>query len=212
MISLAIRYMLARRRQTLLTLLGIFFGTAAFISLSGLMLGFREFLIDQLVNNSAHVHIQVREEFLTDHSLDQSFYGKQIKTVFWNVPPSGRKDYAIVENPQNWYKRLNADPRVEGFSPQLTASVIFSKGKATAPGTLVGCDPVQQVKITTIGNYVTEGRWNELAAGGNRIILGDDLRKKLGVRLYQNILVSLANSKPTPFQVVAFFKTGNKLA
>jgi lipoprotein-releasing system permease protein len=204
--------MLARRRQTLLTLLGIFFGTAAFISLSGLMLGFREFLIDQLVNNSAHVHIQVREEFLTDHSLDQSFYGNQFKSVFWNVPPSGRKDYAIVENPQSWYKRLEADPRVEGFSPQLTASVIFSKGKATAPGTLIGSDPVQQVKITTIGNYVTEGKWNDLAAGGNRIILGDDLRRKLGVRLYQNILVSLANARPTPFKVVAFFKTGNKMA
>lgn len=46
MFFLAIRYLLARRRQTLLTLLGIFFGTAAYVTISGFMLGFREYLID----------------------------------------------------------------------------------------------------------------------------------------------------------------------
>lgn len=220
MIQLAIRYMISRRKQTLLTLLGIFFGTASFILLSGLLLGFREYLINQLVNNNAHVHIQVREDFLTPHSLDHSFYppitavekSSPPHTIFWDVPPSGRKDYAIVENPQAWYQRLKADPRVAGYSPQLTASVIFSKGKATAPATLIGCDPLQQIRITTIGDYVVEGKWDDLAGGGNRIILGEELRKKLGVRLYQNVQISAAHGTPTPFKIVAFYRTGTKLA
>jgi lipoprotein-releasing system permease protein len=117
-----------------------------------------------------------------------------------------------VENPQNWYKRLAADPRVAAYSPQLTANVIFSKGKATASAALVGCDPVQQVKVTTIGEYVIEGKWTDLAAGGNRIAIGDELRKKLGVYVSQNILVSSAKSPPTPFKVVAVFRTGSMQA
>ncbi len=212
MIALAFKYLLARPRQTFLTLLGIFFGAAAFVTLSGIMLGFREYLIDQLVNNGAHVHIQVREDFLKDHSLDQAFYQDQFQTIFWKIPPSGRKDYARIDNPQSWYRRLEADPRVAGFTPQLTASVIFSKGKATAPATIIGCDPLMQAKITTIGDYVAEGKWQDLASGGNRVIIGDDLRSKLGVRLYENVLVSLAKSAPIPFKVVAIFKTGNKMS
>lgn len=188
MIFLALRYLIARRRQTILTLLGIFFGAAAYVSISGFFLGFREYLVDQLVNNSAHVHVQAREEFLTEHSLDDSFYGKLVRYVFWSTPPAGRKDNAVVESPQSWYRRLAADPRVAAWSPQLTANVIFSKGRATASAALVGCDPVQQIKVTTIGDYVIAGSWSDLAAGGNRVVIGDELRKKLGVYVSQTIL------------------------
>jgi lipoprotein-releasing system permease protein len=211
-IFLALRYLTARRRQTILTLLGIFFGAAAYVAISGFMLGFRYYLVDQLVNNSAHVHVQAREDFLTEHGLDEPFYGKLVRHVFWSTPPSGRKDNAIVENPQNWYKRLAADPRVAAYSPQLTANVIFSMGKATASAALIGCDPVQQVKVTTIGDYVVDGKWSDLTAGGNRIAIGDELRKKLGVLVSQNILVSSAKSPPTPFKVVAVFRTGSMQA
>lgn len=212
MIFLSVRYLLARRRQTILTFLGIFFGTVAFVAISGFMLGFREYLVDQLINNSAHIHIQAREDFLTEHSLDKSFYGEEYKHIFWDPPPSGRKDSAMVDNPQQWYKRLKADNRVQAFSPQLKTAAIFSNGKATASSTIIGCDPLQQTKVTTIGDYVTEGDFTELAAGGNRLAVGSELKKRLGLRLYQNLLVASANSPPTPFKVAAVFETGNVMA
>ncbi|MBK9294649.1 MAG: ABC transporter permease [Oligoflexia bacterium] len=212
MTFLAVKYLLARRRQTVLMLLGIFFGTAAYVAISGFMLGFREYLVEQLINNNAHIHIQAREEFLTNHSLDHSFYKKAYDYIFWSTPPSGRKDSAIVENPQLWYERLRNDPRVVAYSPQLTTSVIFSKGKATVPATLIGCDPLQQTKVTTIGEYITQGKFSDLAVGGNRVILGDELMNRLGARVSENIFLSLANSAPIPFKVVGIYKTGNKLA
>jgi lipoprotein-releasing system permease protein len=209
MIQLALRYLLARRKQTILTLLGIFFGTAAYVAISGFMLGFREYMTDQLVNNNAHVHIQAREEFLSEHGLDDSFYGNLVSHVFWSVPPSGRKNSAMVENPQSWYKRLSADPRVVAFSPQLTAAVVIANGKVTVPSTIIGVDPIAQKKVTTIGNYITEGKFDDLAYGGNRLAIGDELKKKLGARLNQNVLVAVASGeKPSPFKISAFFKTG----
>jgi lipoprotein-releasing system permease protein len=209
MIFLAARYLLARRRQTLLTLLGIFFGAAAYVAISGFMLGFREYLVDQLVNNNAQILIQAREDFLTEHSLDQAFYGDAYRHVFWVSPPSGTKGNILVENPQKWYERLRDDPRVLAFTPQLTANVVLSNGPATASTVLIGTDPSAQVKVTTIGDYVTQGEWSGLAAGGNRLVLGDELRKKLGVNLSQNVLVSLPGGTPTPFKVVAIFDTGS---
>ncbi len=208
MIFLAWRYLLARPRQTILTLLGIFFGTMAYISISGFLLGFRGFLVDQLVNNNAHVFIRAREDFLTEHSLDASFYPKALH-IFWQPAPSGRKDADIVENPQAWYERLRADPRVVAFTPHLTAAVIFSNGKATVPTSITGCDPQQQKQVTTIGEDMIEGSFSDLAAGGNRVVVGSELQKKLGVRVLQNIWLAPAQGAAVPFKVVGVFKTGN---
>lgn len=210
---LAFRYLLSRRRQTLLMLLGVSFGTAAFVLLSGIMLGFRGYLVGQLLDNSGHVYIQAREEFLTERSLDASFFSDAPGLLaLWRVPPSGRKDSDTVEFPQAWYARLAADPRVAAYSPRLTTAVLFAKGRATATSTLIGCDPDRQARVTTIGRYVTEGRFGDLGAGGRRLALGDELKRKLGVELSQNVLVSLPDAAaPVPFKIAAVFRTGNKL-
>lgn len=211
MISLAIKYLFSRPRQTLLMLLGIFFGTAAYVTISGIMLGFREYLIDQLVNNNAYVHIQAREVFLEEHSLDADFFGQRGAThVFWDPPPSGRTDSGKVEKPQSWYERLKADPRVVAFSPQLTAGVIVSSGKSSASANLIGCDPLQQTKVTSIGSFMREGKFSDLALGGNRIVIGEELQQSLGVRLHQNVQVTFGSSGASPFKVVGIYKTGNK--
>src|SRR5688572_19270251 len=127
MFFLAIRHLLSRRRQTILTLFGIFLGSMGYILVSGFMLGFREFIIDQLVNNDAQVRVFAREEYVTRQLLDKSFFRDQFLHVFWKSSPSGRKDSARIENPQGWYKRLQADPRVEAFSPQLSAQVVLTR-------------------------------------------------------------------------------------
>lgn len=212
MIFLALKYLFSRPRQTVLTLLGIFLGTAAYVAISGFMLGFRGYLVDQLINNDAHVHIGAREEFLGTHFLDEEFYGRAYDHVFWRLPPAGRKDSDMVENPQQWYKRLDADPRVVAYSPQLATSVIFSNKTATASSTLTGVDALRQVRVTTIGKYVTEGKFEDLAGGGNRLVIGSELQKKLGAQISQNVMVAFADGPPTPFKIVGIFKTGNKLS
>ncbi|MBF0511355.1 MAG: ABC transporter permease [Candidatus Omnitrophica bacterium] len=211
MIFLAFRYLFSKKKQTFFTILGIFFGTVAFVGISGLMLGFRGYIIDQLVNNDAHIHIESREEFLSQHSLDQSIKFPALH-VFWIQPPSGRKDNALIENPQQWYYRLKSDKRVAAFSGQLTAGVVFSVGKSNVSSSLTGCDPYAQVKVSTISKHVIEGRFEDLATGGNRIAIGEQLQKRLGVHLYQNVLVSLADRPATPFKVVAIYKFGNNNA
>jgi lipoprotein-releasing system permease protein len=74
MLFLALRHLMSRKKQTSLTLLGIILGTAAYIAISGMMLGFQTFMIDQLVNNDSHIRIKAREDILTPNSLNSSFF------------------------------------------------------------------------------------------------------------------------------------------
>lgn len=212
MLFLALRYLSSRKRQTILTLLGVFFGTCAFIVLSGFILGFRWYLINQLINNNGHVFIQSREDFITEHLLDQSFYKMKYDHVFWDTPPAGRIGEDRIENPTIWYNRLNSDPRVQHFSPQLNVPIILNKANARVSSTLTGCQANKQVEVTTIEDYMLEGSFQHLSTGGNRIIIGEELSKKLGVRVNQKIIVSSTNGDSRSFKVIGIFRTGNKFS
>ena len=210
MIFLALRYLLERKRQTVLTLLGVFFGTMAFVSVSGFFLGFQGYLVQQLVNNSAQVHIEARQDYLADHDLDEAFFGKGLLHTFWAPAPAGVKGFLDVQNPQAWYKRLQADPRVEAYSPTLTAAALFNLGRLSVAANLIGCNPDQQAKVTTVADYMTVGKFRDIAAGGNRVILGDELMKRLGAAIGQTVLVSVGTNSPAPFKVVGRFFTGSR--
>lgn len=209
------KYLLERKRQTLLTLLGVFFGTMAYVGVSGFFVGFQSFMVQQLVNNAAQVHIEARKDYLSDHILDVPFFGqtfaKSPNHVFWEAPPAGVEGFQEVQSPVKWYKRLAADPHVEGYVPQLSAPALFTLGKNSVGTTVIGCDPYQQIKVTTIKDYMIAGRFTDIGVGGNRVVLGDELMKRLGAALDQNIMVTIGtNPVPTPFKVVGRFYSGSR--
>ncbi len=209
MLFLAIKHLFARKKQTLLTLLGILLGTAAFIIISGFMLGFRYFFIDQLINNDAHIRISAKDTLLGEHELDSNFFPKA-SHIFWISAPSGRKEDPKLTNPQLWFNRLDADPQVEAYSPQLTVQVLITKRGASSSVRLLGTLPKNQTRVTTIEKTMTYGRFSDLANGGNRLIIGDELLKKLGAKIGENVFISNGKTNPTPFKIVGTFHSGVK--
>jgi lipoprotein-releasing system permease protein len=209
-IFLAIKYLIERKHQSILTLMGVFFGTVAYVSVSGFFLGFQGFMVQQLVNNSAMIHIQAREDYLNEHELDKGFYGDTVLHAFWPAPPARAVGYLGVQDPQSWYQRLAADPRVIAFSPIINAPMIFRLGPIVQAANMIGCDPVEEVKVISVGYFMVEGSFNDIAAGGNRVILGEELMKRLGAGMNQIVYASTGVGTPVAFQVVGHFSTGSR--
>jgi lipoprotein-releasing system permease protein len=210
MLFLALRYLLAKKRQTILIILGIFLGAASFITISGLMLGFREYIINELVHNDAHVFIQTREDFIEEHSLDKNFYPKnEYQHVFWTSPPSGRIASSKIENPSKWHKLLKANNNISAFSPRCNANATFSCGSTEAAGYIIGCHPNMELNIKNIRANIQEGRFEDIALGNNRLAISDYLAKHLGIKLNQTVLVSVGKNPSLPFKIVAIFKNEN---
>lgn len=203
MFFLAIRHLLSRKKQTSLTLLGIILGTAAYISISAMMLGFQSFIIDQLVNNDSHIRITAREEMLSEKSLNSAFF--DIDTlVSWVKPPSGRKDNAYILAPREWLDRLEADERVTAASPQLVLQGIASYGKLTLGISLVGSVPEKQREVSNIEKSMVNGKFSDIGTSGNRIAVGDEFLKKLGATAGETIFLTVGKGLPQPFRIVAF--------
>ncbi|MDR3606829.1 MAG: ABC transporter permease [Oligoflexia bacterium] len=211
MIFIALRYLLERKKQTVLTLLGVFFGTMAYVGVSGFFVGFQGFMVQQLVNNAAQVHVEARKDYLTEHVLDGPFFGKDWLHAFWVSPPAGVEGFQEIQNPSQWYQRLAADPRVEAYVPQLSAPALFTLGRNSVGTTIMGCDPKKQARVTTIADYMIAGKFTDIAVGGNRIVMGDELMKRLGAAMSQTVMATVGvNPVPVPFKVVGRFYSGSR--
>ncbi len=207
MFFLSWRQLMARKKQTFLILLGISLGTLLFVSISGVQLGMRSYISEQLLNNTAHVLISGAENKIEMEEVTQRFYGDA--PVRWLVPPAGKRDEVRLQNYQGWFERLSADPRVLDFSPRLSTNALVTSGKFSASIRLTGMIPERHANISSIENYVKQGSWGELRAGSNQIILGSGVVEDLGVRLGDFVNVNVSGSSK-PFKLVGVVHFGNE--
>lgn len=209
MFFLSWRQLMARKKQTLLILLGISFGTLLFVSISGVQLGMRQYISEQLLNNTAHILITGSERDILPKDVTEALYGPAAK-VFWKIPPAGKRAESRLQNYQGWQQRLESDQSVFDFSPRLSANALLSSGKFSVSAGLVGTLPERHARLTHVEKYLKEGSFTALKTGGNNIVIGTGVAKKLGVRLNQYINVSSGKGESWPYKVVGLLHYGNK--
>lgn len=207
MLFLAIRQLLARKKQTFFIFLGIVSGTLVYVFVAGIQLGFRQFFIEQLVNNDAHVKVTAHEEVITKESMLSAFYPKYKGLVNWITPPSGRRGEAHILSPQSWFNKLDHNPLVMGYSQIFKTQGLATLGEIKVPVQLSGVMPDKQLKITTLGNYIKEGKFESIGASGNRIVVGSGVLQKLGARVSQTVMLTVGSSTQ-PFKIVGSFNLG----
>jgi lipoprotein-releasing system permease protein len=206
MFFLAVRQLLSRPRQTILALLGITLGTAAFLTISGIMLGFRQLLINQLINSTAHVRISAEKPPVTEHSMDGDLFPDRL--VRWIVPPFAKDESPHLEYPQGWFDRLDAAPEVKAYAPQFVAQVLLARTKLSRPCQLIGVQAARQAQATDILEDMTAGNFMDLDKGGFEVVLGSGLAEKLGIRQGDEVNVTDARGKAHPAKVAGLFQTG----
>lgn len=209
MIYLAIRQLLSRKKQSALIFLGISFGTMIYVIIAGLQFGFREYIIEQLLNNTAHVLISGSERTIDQKELRGRFFNED-DFVKWIVPPAGKRDEAKLEYPQGWFDRLRSDVNVVAYAPRLTINAIVSRGNNRKNVSFQGIVPRQQVNITSQEDYMKEGSLLDLSAGANTIVLTSGVMESIGARVGETVRVSTGVGEARPFKVVGKLKMGNE--
>lgn len=209
MLFLSLKHLLSRKKQTGLILTGIILGSTAYVSISGMMLGFQDFILDRLVNNQAHIRISAKEEYVSPESMEKIFYPDSVAKVIWKIPPSGRKDSDELQNPKYWFSMLDNAPEVYAYSPELSSKVIFRRNKTEIAGSLIGSKAELEARVTNLSTYLSPGlKLTDLGESGNRIIIGSGLLKNLGARVGEIINISTGKGKSGPFKIIGTFTLG----
>lgn len=204
LISIAVRHLLSRKRQSIVSLMGIILGVAFFLAISSLMRGSETDFVNRLVDNSPHINI----------------------TDGFRIP---REQPAILAYPESvveirHVKPVNETRGIRGFQqildnlyatiPDILASptladqaLISSAGKAYGV-TLNGMVPEQIKQVTTIEKYMVYGSIDDLIANPDGVIIGAELAKNLALLMGDNITITSSSGQVRTFKIIGIFRTG----
>ena len=199
---IALKHLLARRRQSLVSLSGIVLGVAFFLAVSSLMQGSENDFISRLVDNSPH--ITIADEFRNPRlqPVEQLYRGVvEIRHVKPLTETRGIRGYSQILAGLHTLPALRASPVLIG---QALASFA---GKDIAV-TINGMIPAEIGDVTTIRKYMIAGGTDELIANPDGIILGDGLVRKLSLALGENVTVTAPTGAVHTFKILGVFHTG----
>lgn len=203
----ALKHIFSRKSQTLLTFLAIVLGAGGYVVFSGIQLGFQQFMVNRLIESSGHINISARDEYITPESLRGIFFdGADLR---WLNKPSGSRSNNKLTSAVAWFKKLDSSPDVIAYSPEISKSVIISRGNFTKNISLVGIDPEKHLSSTNFGNDITSGNFRSLNSGSSVVFMGESLMKFLGIKINDSVTVSTSDGKMKPMKVIGSFDSGD---
>jgi lipoprotein-releasing system permease protein len=173
----ALRYLLARRKQafisliSLISVIGVSVGVMALLIALALMTGLQAELRDRLVGSAAHVYVFKAGGFQ-------------------NIPDD--------------IQRLRSVPHVVGAAPVILGQGLARAADRDIPITLKGVIPDLESTVTEVQKRLQTGSMEDLKPKQGQIpgiVLGRDLAEKLGVYVGDSVLVLTAEGVLTPMGV-----------
>lgn len=195
----SLRYLLAKRRQTFISLI-------TFISIAGVAVGVMALIVVLAVMNGFQDDLRNRILGITSHAIVGSFNG-----TF--------SDY------QHLLEEVEKEPGVMAATPFIHAQVMISSGKSVSGALLRGIDPQTAARVINIQENMIRGNLGDLRSEKvtgegppvQGIILGVELCNNLGVRQGEWVTVISPSGRLTPmgqvpksklFQVVGVLQSG----
>lgn len=201
--SIALRHLLARKRQSLVSLSGIVIGVGFFLAISSLMQGSQNDFIKRLVDNSPHITIS--DEFRNVKKQPaQDLYEGGIVELRSVKPVSETRG---IRGYRNILEEITATPGVKASAVQSGQAIISFAGRDETI-TLNGMLPEDIRDVTTIDDYMVRGTLEDLIANRNGIVVGEALLKKLSINFGDNITIVSSTGEVRTFKIVATFRTG----
>lgn len=201
--GIALKHLLARKRQSIVSLFGIVLGTAFFLAISSLMQGSEKDFIKRLVDNSPHITISddfrdARRQPALDVFKDAAVELRHVKPL---TETRGLRGYKQI---------LEKLEKIEGLkaSPVLAGQALINYAGRDKAITLSGMVPESIRDVSTIENYMKEGTIDGLIANPGGIVIGEPLARKLSIGMGSTLTVTAPGGQVRTFKVLGIFRTG----
>lgn len=206
-IEIAKTHLLAKKRQTMVAMLGVTFGIAMFILMISFMNGFNEYLEDTMLSSTPDIRIY--NDIQTDYSksiLNEMVDTNKVMAVVHHprpkdIQPNIKASGAIID-------ALKQDPRIIAVSPQLSTQVFYNNGPVQINGSLNGVNILEEARLTNLGDKMKTGKLENLLTTDNGILMGHGLAKKLNVKTGDLVMLATPQGTSMRFRVVGTFQFG----
>jgi lipoprotein-releasing system permease protein len=205
-IRIALTHLKAKKRQTIVAMLGVTFGIAIFIFQAGLMSGFQSTFIEQTVNTTANIRIYNEAEKNRKSILEKNDQDKAHWYLVRNIKP--KDEQPRIKNGYQIIEKLEKHPEVTGVSPFLGSQAIFKMGIAQMSGRVSGVNIEKENLLFDLAKNTKQGDIFSLQTIPNGIILGEGLAELLGAGMNDNIYVISPRGVELEMKVVGIHRSG----
>ena len=199
-------HLTSRKRQTIVSMLGVTFGITVFIFQAGVITGLQDFFIEKTINATAHIHIYQDKNQKSAPVLEDVYPASETWISVPNIKskdelPKLKRGLQIVEI-------LESYPEVTGVSPSLSTQAIFKIGVADVSGIVNGVNIRKENQLFDLEEDMVSGSIIRLETVNNGIILGSGLSESLGTTLNDNITIVSPGGVALQMKVVGIIDTG----
>lgn len=201
-LRIALSHVRSRKRQTLVSVLGVATGVTFFIAISGMMNGFQDYLRKQLID--AYPHITVTDEFRVPAPQPARMKYPDALVQVKRVQP--RDPVRGIANAQEILDSLAEWPDVAA-SGTLRGQLLLRKNGRDYPVSAVGIEPQKEDRVTAIRKDIIAGSLQALASVPDGIIVGSELARKMDAQTGDTV-TAVSPSGTTQLRIVGVFQSG----
>ncbi len=202
--TIAVKHLLARKRQSLVSLLGIVLGVAFFLTISSLMQGSEKGFIRRLIDNMPHIFVTDTYRNPRLQPVERLYNSKGAIEVRSVKPVTETRGIRGYEQVVDYLRTL---PGVEA-SPMLTGQGVLSFAGKNIAVALDGMIPEDIQDVVTIQEYMISGSISDLIANPNGIVLGEELLRTFSLERGDNVTVTAPTGQVRTAKILGVFRTG----
>lgn len=201
------KQMLAKRKQTVVAILGVTFGIAMFILMISFMQGVNQYLKDIML--AATPDIRIYNDIKTDYSMSVAGgYFKRTGKLVVVHHPKPKEINRNIKNATGIIADMKSNPQVLAVSPLLTTQVFYNYGPVQINGHIDGVDIIEETKLYGLDEKMIDGKPVDLLTANNGIIIGSGLAKKLNVWTGDIVTLTTPGGTTMRFRIVGIFQIG----
>lgn len=203
-VEIALAHLKGRKRQTIISLLGIVLGVSFFIAVSSMMRGSEQDFMRRMIENNPHITIYSEYRDASVQALE-TLYPKALINIRGVKPRDDNRGILTYREIMTYLAQL----------PQLKAAAVLSGPAVSKFGgkeqniTLYGMDVDALKTVSEIREYIVEGSIDALNTDTNGILLGATYMDNMKAKLGDTITISSSIGDVRLAKIVGVFNTGN---
>ena len=203
LIDIALAHLRNRKRQTVVSLLGVSLGVGFFIAIAAMMQGFQSYFIDKIIDVAPH--IEMKDEYRRPplQPVEQLYEGGAVGLT--GVKP--KDEPRGIKQGRAKVAELEQLPGVMA-SGYLTGEIILRYGSKDVSGSVVGIEPERERQVSKIEDDLIAGALDNLYTTANGLLIGEGLARKLGADMADTLTVLSPAGVILKMKVVGVFSTG----
>jgi lipoprotein-releasing system permease protein len=201
--DIALAHLSKRKRQSVVSILGVALGVGFFIAIAALMQGFQSYFVSQIID--VQPHIIMKDEFRNAPKQPAEELGEGGAVQLSGVKP--KDEPRGIRNGEAITAALAKLPGVKA-APALIGQALLRYGSKDVSATVIGIEPDAERSVTRIERDMTVGKLADLRSVANGIILGEGLALKLGVGPDDSLNAVSPEGVLLKMKITGLFRTG----